>query len=321
MEGGWDDDVRARLSELLRREPVPPAELLEHCCAILDEALRSQSPSAGPESDAAAVPLAFRRLGEKAAMPAVADEAEMEYGASLPLRSLQPGYAKQYDARSQVFVDQYIEAASLTAARPPIVDMRKAKIDAFAKLTEEARPPPQSQAALTGTYIGGGYSRSQPLHQKRFKRITVRPANAAAWGMLKYLVPELQAASEVTIVNFPAPLVGAKDAVDPSRRIKGDAPPVVPNFAEPQKVELQFSTASSAKPFHRRITLEPNVANLIKDMDGEVVYDWHKDSFTRTAVGVYAGENGDPRVNQIEARLRKQQLEKAARLGEREWRN
>lgn len=318
LDGGFDEEVRLRVSELLRLEPVPPAELLEHCCAVLDEAMRSQGQQRGGGG------MQFKRMGERAAPPDAARAApparapEPEYGASLPLRSLQPGFAN-YDARSQAYVDMFVAAESGAAdARAPIVDKRRAKIDAFAALMSEAKPP--ASAARAGTQIGGGYSRSQPLHQRRCKRITVRPEHEAAWGVLRHLVPELRGASEVTITNFPAPAPKVRGAVDASRRPDEDAPHVVPAFVDPQRVDLTFMTAASPNPWYRKVTLEPGAANLLKDMDGELAYEWHGASFTRTATGVY-GESGDPNVKPIEQRLQRQQLEKGGRVGDgTDWR-
>ncbi|KAG8471274.1 hypothetical protein KFE25_009695 [Diacronema lutheri] len=314
MHDGWSDEVRARVSELLRREPVPPAEVLEHCCAILDEAARAQQPS---ESDASVPPLAqFRRMGlSAAAAPAAAPD--VEYGSSLPLRSLQPGYPK-YDARSQAFVDRYTAVAAAGPAPPPHADVRRSKIDAFASLT--AAKQPQALDARIGTHVGGGYLRSQPLHQARFKRITVRRANVAAWAVLQTFVPELAHAAELTVLNFPVPKPNDTDAAGAARTSAGDVPPMPP-FAEAQRVELSFVEGASRRPSYRRLTLPPEVANLLKDMDGEVFYDWHADSFTRVAAGRYGGENAEYDVNLIEKRLQAQHAEKGKRVGDRSnWR-
>lgn len=309
--------MQARISNLLRREPVPPAALLEHCCAILDSAMRTQNPGVAAASSAPR----FARLDAGDAADAAADvEPEPYYGSSLPLRSLQPGYPN-YDARSRALIDHYSTVAQPRPAPVLPVDERRAKIDALAKSMEDAAP--NAQARRIGTQIGGGYSRTQPLHQARYKRITIRPSDVAAWAMLRQMVPELAAATELTIANFPAPSGGEADAVDLNRAPDANLGNTsqrtrevkkVPPFADPQRVDLTFLTGASANPFYRRLTLPAVLANLIKDMDGEVLYDWHTDSFTRTASGVYAGENGEPSVKVVERRLEQQRLEKQNRV-------
>jgi hypothetical protein len=322
----WTEELAARVSSLLRREPVPPAALLEHCCAVLDEALRLQRPgSTGIE----APPTRFARLDDRLLAneeQEAEDEPEPHFGNSLPLRSLQPGYPK-YDARSRVFVDRYQAGAGTSPTAMP-VDVRQAKIERFVAALEGAEPPPHARRA--GTQIGGGYSRTKPLHQARYKRITIRPTDVAAWGMLRSLIPELGTATELTISNFPAPGGQPKDAVDAGRGPDADLtntaqrtlkaqPEAVSQFTEPRKIELTFlkaptPTQPAAQPFYRKLTLQPDVLNLLKDMDGELFYDWHTDSFSRTANGVYGGENGDQSVSVIERRLEQQRAERAQRV-------
>ncbi|KAJ1618614.1 hypothetical protein T492DRAFT_1091433 [Pavlovales sp. CCMP2436] len=320
-EEGWRDEVRARVSGLLRREPVPPAELLEHCCAILDEAMRTQEPVAAGGGDHAP-PMRFRRLDDEEDKPAKPTE-EVDYGMSLPLRSLQPGYPR-YDARSQSLVDQYARAQS---AQPAPVNARQIQIDTLCKAMENARP--SDHARRQGTKIGGGFSTTTPLDQTRYKRITLTPVAVAAWAMMKTLVPELAGAQQLTIHNFPALGGGAgKDAVQKREGwtktdeagLKKTAEERPKSFAEPVQVSLSFVTPASAKPAYRKVTLATGIANLLKDSEGELFYDYHPDAFTRTAAALRAGD-GEPGGNIIQRRLEAQEAERSARIGDKEsWR-
>mmetsp|Transcript_20159 Transcript_20159/g.63653 ORF Transcript_20159/g.63653 Transcript_20159/m.63653 type:complete len:385 (+) Transcript_20159:3-1157(+) len=372
-DGRWREEVSARVADMLRREPVPPAEILEYCCAILDEAVRNQRPdSAGSHTaqrygfDLFARADPWVRAGAGGAAGAV-QEALPEN--SLPLRSLQPGYPK-YDARSQRYVDRY------EGREPPgevMTDKRDERVADLARKMAEAKPP--SRAAAQGTHIGGGYSRSLPMHQGRFKRITLRPTNLAAWAAVKAVVPDLATAVECTILNFPAREAtpqGAEGTVDVGRKADEDlsntaqrtmVPKAVPKFVDPQKVDLIFTPfalmVSIEKQAHgqqsgpgastggqqparapgggggdstsvgaslsgqpsvdaggqlfRKVTLPPEVANLLKDLEGEIFYDWHPDSFSRTAGRLYAPD-GETSTNVVEKRIAEQRAEKAKRV-------
>lgn len=331
------DEVVARVSALLRRESVPPVELLEQCCAILDGSLREARPgSAGSET---AGRFGFSRPGpsgaaaEQASAPAAPAAQEEVFYASLPLRSLQPGYP-QYDTRSLPFVERYAPGAAREwQANAAYDDARRNKIDALAERMERMGPAPGSGAAALGTKIGGGFSHTRPMHMQRYKTLVVRSTDLRAWAELRQLMPELSRATECTVRNFPAPAsepddpVAAGRAPDAelgntaarTRRPAADGGPKP--FATPVTVELLFKLSGGGdKEHYRKLTLQPAVADLLLEFDGDACYNWHPKSFATTAKAMYATENSGANMNVIERRLAMQDAERQRRVGDRaEW--
>lgn len=348
----WRIEVTARVLTLLRREPVPPAQVLAQCVLILDEATRSQRGEGEGEGGLAEeIRLAVEKTaiapGRGAEAAAVAaDGAGKENTQGLPVTSLTvPSMRRdeiRLDERSQRLVRWY-EGLSQPNGRDPGApsDVRQTQLASF-QARMESYPPPED-LVRQGTTIGGTFSRTRPMHMQRYKRISVSEAtHPEAWAALVDLVPELEGASEATIPNFPAPTEDPDDAVDIGRTADANLSdtstrakarkPLAP-FTDDQRVDLRFSRRPGQKEQLRHLTLRPGVANLFREVDGERFYDWHAKSYREMAGRLYnepvlpeagdgpqaGAQKGPDKASVAERRLEAQRAEKAKRINVGGW--